>query len=352
MSLEVAVEKCFGDEFGLTASFNHDGEGCLGVLGPSGSGKSLMLKCIAGIEQPDRGRVAVDRRVLFDAQTRISLRPQLRRIGYLFQEYALFPTMTVEENVACGITGGAGEKRAKAADYIRSFHLDGLEKRRPDQLSGGQRQRTALARMLAAEPRAILLDEPFSALDVGLREEMQALLANIVRTRGNAVLVTHSHEEVHRLCSHTLILDRGRIIADGPTRELFTEPGSVRAARLLGFRNISRMRKTGPDTLYAEDWDLRLETERPIPDWAGHVGSRDHDFMPADIAVHGGNNRFPMCVLECSPALVGMEIAMKLAATDSGQGKLFWKWNGTDLPRQVRIPPGALRFLADDEQTQ
>lgn len=153
-------------------------------------------------------------------------------------------------------------------------------------------------------------------------------------------------QEVHRLCGHTLILDKGAVIGSGPTRQLFADPGGVRAASLLGFRNISRIRRTGPDALYAEDWNLSLVAGRAIPEWAGYVGIRDHDFIPDDGAVRNGNNRFSVRILNCSPALVGMEIAMTASAVDSGQGKLFWKWNGTDLPRHVRIPPSALCFLA------
>ena len=138
----------------------------MALLGASGCGKSVTLKCIAGIMTPDRGHIILDGETLFDSEKHINLPPQKRRVGYLFQQYALFPNMTVLQNIRCGIRSGSrAEKRRRAEKKLRRFRLEGLEKKYPTQLSGGQQQRTALARILASEPRAILLDEPFSALD-------------------------------------------------------------------------------------------------------------------------------------------------------------------------------------------
>mgnify|MGYP002799029466 FL=1 len=157
MALEVDVEKTYGS-FHLEASFRSEGEP-LTLLGPSGCGKSLTLKCIAGIERPDRGRIVLDGQVLFDSAAHIDLPPQRRRVGYLFQQYALFPHMTVAENIAAGCRGlGREERKKRVAELAAMLRLEGLEGLRPRQLSGGQQQRTALARILASEPRAILLD--------------------------------------------------------------------------------------------------------------------------------------------------------------------------------------------------
>ena len=143
------------------------------LLGPSGCGKSVTLKCIAGIMTPDRGRIVLNGRVLFDSEKRTDLTPQQRRVGYLFQQYALFPNMTVEQNTLCGIRAGSrSEKRALAAEKLRMFRLEGLEKKYPAQLSGGQQQRVALARILCSEPQAILLDEPFAGVDPIAVEEL------------------------------------------------------------------------------------------------------------------------------------------------------------------------------------
>ena len=172
MSLYVDIEKRLGT-FRLQSKFEVADE-TLALLGASGCGKSVTLKCIAGIMTPDRGHIVLNDRVLFDSEKKIDLTPQQRRVGYLFQQYALFPNMTVEQNILCGIRAGSrSEKRALAAEKIRMFRLEGLEKKHPAQLSGGQQQRVALARILCSEPQAILLDEPFSALDSYLKWELE-----------------------------------------------------------------------------------------------------------------------------------------------------------------------------------
>ena len=172
MSLYVDIEKRLG-VFRLQSKFEVADE-TLALLGASGCGKSVTLKCIAGIMTPDRGRIVLNGRVLFDSEKKIALTPQQRRVGYLFQQYALFPNMTVEQNILCGIRAGSrSEKRSLAAEKLRMFRLEGLEKKYPAQLSGGQQQRVALARILCSEPQAILLDEPFSALDSYLKWELE-----------------------------------------------------------------------------------------------------------------------------------------------------------------------------------
>ena len=160
MSLLVEIEKQLGN-FHLNVRFQAETE-TLALLGASGCGKSMTLKCIAGIMTPDRGRIVLNGRVLFDSEAGIDLPPQQRRVGYLFQNYALFPTMTVEKNILCGIRSGSkAEKNAALTATLHRFRLEGLEKRYPAQLSGGQQQRVALARILCTRPEAILLDEPF-----------------------------------------------------------------------------------------------------------------------------------------------------------------------------------------------
>ena len=179
MSLYVDIEKRLG-AFRLQSKFEVADE-TLALLGASGCGKSVTLKCIAGIMTPDRGRIVLNGRVLFDSEKKIDLTPQQRRVGYLFQQYALFPNMTVEQNILCGIREGRrSEKRALAAEKLRMFRLEGLEKKYPAQLSGGQQQRVALARILCSEPQAILLDEPFSALDSYLKWNLELELSDLL----------------------------------------------------------------------------------------------------------------------------------------------------------------------------
>ena len=169
MSLKVHIHSKLKG-FELKVDFETNGKP-MGILGASGCGKSMTLKCIAGIMTPDEGYIELRGKVLFDSKNKINLKPQDRKVGYLFQNYALFPNMTVAQNIAVGIRGSKSEKTEVVTKMLHNFHLQGLEKRYPSQLSGGQQQRVALARILAYEPDALLLDEPFSALDAYLKEE-------------------------------------------------------------------------------------------------------------------------------------------------------------------------------------
>ena len=191
-SLKVNVQKEL-KEFDLDVNFELK-KGCLGILGPSGCGKSMTLKSIAGIVDPDKGVVSLnadEETIYFDSNKKINLKPQKRNVGYLFQNYALFPNMTVEENVACGLSKDDDKKIV--SDMIKRFHLEGLEKRYPRQLSGGQQQRVALARILAYGPDVILLDEPFSAMDTFLKEQLRIELANLLKGfNGFSIMVTHN----------------------------------------------------------------------------------------------------------------------------------------------------------------
>jgi molybdate transport system ATP-binding protein len=285
VSFKVSIRKKLSRTFTLETEFETGGRasGCLGILGASGCGKSMTLKCIAGIETPDEGFISINGRVLFDSSRKINLRPQVRRVGYLFQNYALFPRMTALENITAGLPGrtARAEKLLKAAAWIRRFGLEGLENRYPAMLSGGQQQRTALARMLIGEPEALLLDEPFSALDTNLREQMQIQTLELLENRNDAILVTHSRDEVFKLCGELLIMDRGRALKKGKTGELFRNPGLVAAARLTGCKNISPVKRTGEREIFALRWGLTLRTALPVGDDITHVGIRAHDFTPA-----------------------------------------------------------------------
>jgi molybdate transport system ATP-binding protein len=292
--MKVSIRKRLSRSFTLDINFETSGDtasGCLGILGASGCGKSMTLKCIAGIETPDEGHIEINGRVLFDSAARLDLKPQARRVGYLFQNYALFPRMTVLENIRAGLPGRwtGAEKRRKALAWVEQFGLAGLEDRRPAALSGGQQQRAALARMLIREPEAILLDEPFSALDTNLREQMQARTLELLENRGDVILVTHSRDEVFKLCGELLIMDGGHTLKKGRTRELFRKPGLVTAARLTGCKNISPVRIAGEQELYALDWGLKLRTAAPVGEGITHVGIRAHDFVP----VLPGGERLP-----------------------------------------------------------
>lgn len=233
MSLEVNIQKSIGS-FRLDVSFEvKDGE-ILGLLGESGCGKSMTLKCIAGIETPDCGRIVLDNRILFDSNQKINLPPQKRRVGYLFQDYALFPNMTVEKNIAIVLKKGESPQT-----YIEQFYLQGLENHVPSMLSGGQKQRCALARMMAAKPEIILLDEPFSAVDRSLKWKLQIEILEVLKQQKNPVIfVSHNKEEVEHLCHMVAILDKGNLREFGNKEEIFEKPHTVAAAKLMGCENV------------------------------------------------------------------------------------------------------------------
>lgn len=198
------------------------------LLGFSGAGKSLTLRMIAGLLSPDAGRIACNGEVLYDSVCRINRRPQDRSMGYLFQNLALFPHMTVQENILSGGHGLSEEERTqRAADLIYQFRLRGLEQRRPSTISGGQQQRVALARALLRRPRALLLDEPFSALDAPLRRDMRMLLKDVQQEcRVPVVLVTHDQQEALSVADRIIVYDGGRVVQSGTPDDLMQRPAS------------------------------------------------------------------------------------------------------------------------------
>ena len=280
MSIEVAIKKKFMG-FTLEVELNSANQRT-GILGISGSGKSLTLKCIAGIERPDSGRIILNDRVLFDSERKINLTPQKRRVGYLFQNYALFPAMTVEENIGITIMDSKEEKHRLIQDKMKEYHLEELKGRYPSELSGGQQQRVALARMLVSNPDIIMLDEPFSSLDSYLKELLQQqLLENLQDYRGDVLLVTHDREEVYRFCERLLVISKGSTIIAGETKELFERPVRKEAARLIGCKNISAIRILDRHTMEATDWGIRLSTKEELTDKLHYVGIHSYDLLPA-----------------------------------------------------------------------
>ena len=277
MSLFVDITKRLGD-FVLDVSFSADDPSeTLAILGASGCGKSVTLKCIAGIERPDKGRIILNGRVLFDSEACVDVAAQDRRVGYLFQNYALFPTMTVFDNVMAGVRGGSrDERRERASEQIRAFRLEGLEGLRPAELSGGQQQRCALARIMANDPELLLLDEPFSALDGYLRWQLELELGDTLRAfPGGVVFVTHSRDEVYRMSQRVCVLDHGRSGLTMPTRELFDAPTTLAEALISGCKNVSAASPVGETSLACADWGVTLDCARPV-EGCDHVGIRAH----------------------------------------------------------------------------
>ena len=283
MAITVDIEKNFKC-FHLKTAFSSS-TSATGILGASGSGKSMTLRCIAGIEKPDRGKIVINGRTVFDSAQKINLKPQERRIGYLFQNYALFPTMSVRENIGCGYRGEKAEKEKRIEDFIERYHLEGLENRLPSQLSGGQQQRVALARMMIGDPEAILLDEPFSALDGYLKDVLQKDMKEFLNQyQGDMLMVTHSRDEAFRFCNELMLLQEGRTLTFGNTRQLFEQPRLVEAARLTGCKNSSRIKKLGDYQVFAVDWGVTLRTSHKVEDDMTHIAIRGHWMQPAQEA--------------------------------------------------------------------
>lgn len=279
--LEVKLYKQLPD-FCLSVSFIADNQHPLGLLGASGAGKSLILRCIAGIETPDTGRIVLNGRVLFDSDQGIDVPACDRKIGILFQNYALFPHLSVAENIAFGLyqqrsSLNPNQIEAAVQHQLAAVQLEALAQRYPHELSGGQQQRVALARALASQPAVLLLDEPFSALDTHLRSRIeQQFIARLQHYRGIALLVTHNLEEAYRVCHHLLLVEGGNLVAHGPKHQIFERPRTVSMAQLTGCQNFSPAIAQGPQVVKALHWQCRLQVAAPIPANLSQIGIRAH----------------------------------------------------------------------------
>lgn len=237
--LEVSIKKKFGD-FTLESSFQAGNE-ILGILGPSGSGKSLTLRCIAGLQTPDEGRIAINETALFDFKNNINIAPGRRNIGFVFQDYALFPHLSVVKNIGFGLKHFDPKTKDRlVSELVEKIHLKGYENHYPAQLSGGQQQRVALARTLITKPKLLLLDEPFSALDNHIKSLLEQELIQIIKNSftGTVLLVTHNVEEAYRLCNRILVFSKGETIQIGNKEEVIKSPASLDAARITGCKNL------------------------------------------------------------------------------------------------------------------
>lgn len=274
MALEVKIKKKCND-FILNVEFVFI-DGILGVLGASGCGKSMTLKCVAGIETPDEGRIVLNGRVLFDSEKGINLSPQQRNVGYLFQNYALFPHMNVEENILSGVKDK--DKQDILDKYIKIFRLQDLRKLYPRNLSGGQQQRVALARIFASKPDILMLDEPFSALNDFLKWQVEIELRNILKLYAkNILFVSHNRDEIYRFCDEVAVLSKGRVTAFTTKKNLFERPQTLDASKLSGCKNHSHIIKIDDYTVRATDWNVDLKLNAKIVPEYTYIGIRAHE---------------------------------------------------------------------------
>ncbi len=352
MALYVDIKKRLG-KFNLNVQFSST-EGIMSLLGSSGSGKSMTLKCIAGIETPDEGRIVLDDRVLFDSKKKINLPPQKRKVGYLFQNYALFPNMTVEENIGAGVHLPKKEKEIRVQEKIKTFFLEGLEKKLPSQLSGGQQQRVALARILASEPDIIMLDEPFSALDSYLKWQLeQEIMETLSKFNGTVLLVSHNRNEVYRFSNDIAVISDGKIETVNKKEDLFNNPKTVSSALLTGCKNISAVKRLSENSLLAIDWNITLLCDRIIPENIKFVGMRAHYFKYSGKS--DGNN-----VMSCevdkiieNPFSYIIMLKNRNRNADADKSKIRWevdkdiwkKINEKGLPVNLFFPEECLLLL-------
>ncbi|MFQ4137011.1 molybdate ABC transporter permease subunit [Nodosilinea sp. PGN35] len=309
-SLHVTIYKPLAT-FPLEVSFEVGAEP-LGILGASGSGKSMTLRCIAGVETPASGRIVLNNRVLFDSEAGINLPSHRRRVGLLFQTYALFPHLTVAENIGFGLQDlPRGERMQRVSGWLATMQLQGLGDRYPDQISGGQQQRVAFARALAIAPEVLLLDEPLSALDTYLRSQVeQQLIETLAGYGGVTLFVTHNLEEVFRVCPQIMVMAAGQPVASGTKHAVFERPGSAIAAQITGCKNFSRATRLSPTTIQAEDWNCVLEVVEPIPPGLSQVGFRAHHI--AFVKTPQLPNTFPGWVVSTSETPHRVTLFLKL----------------------------------------
>ncbi|MEI2997882.1 sulfate/molybdate ABC transporter ATP-binding protein [uncultured Senegalimassilia sp.] len=298
MSLEVDIEKKFKG-FHLQSQFTA-GDETMGLLGASGCGKSLTMRSIAGIERPDAGKIVVNGTVFFDRapgkKARVDLTPQQRKTALLFQNYMLFPNLTVAQNVAAGISKDVSpaDRDAMVQTELKRFGLSGFEKRYPVQLSGGQQQRVALARMLAARPGILMLDEPFSALDAHLKSVLEQNLVSLFDAfRGTILYVSHDIDEALRFCDRIAVVEAGHIMEMGTGEDLVNRPQSQAGIKLSGCKNATPVERVDARRVWLPKWGVEVETAADVPEGVKCLGVRAFFLERADGP---GRNCFRMRV--------------------------------------------------------
>ena len=351
MSLHVDIRKRLGS-FTLDVAFEAE-NGITSLLGASGCGKSMTLKCIAGIEKPDEGIIELDGRVLFDSARHINLPPQRRRVGYLFQNYALFPNMTVAQNILCGLNREKDKavKEKRLRDMLRMMRLEGLEERKPAQLSGGQQQRVALARILVNDPQILLLDEPFSALDGHLRDSLKVEMRDLLQRFGREVLmVTHDRTEAYNMSRMIAVMDAGRLLTVKATKALFADPGSIPAAILTGCKNIAAAKRVDEHSVEISDWGIRLETKERVREGLCAVGIRAHYFSPS-----APQNRFPVRFVEEMEEPFETIVQFRYAGQTPDSAPVWWRLpkdkKPAQFPQELGIAPANILLLYDGKES-
>ena len=355
VELQVNIEKQIPG-FHLQVQFD-TGDETLGLLGASGSGKSMTLRCIAGLETPSVGHIILNGRVLFDVDKRIDVPSRDRKVGLVFQNYALFPHLTVAQNIAFGMQALPKPQRpAAVANYLTMMELTGLGDRYPHQLSGGQQQRVALARALAIQPDILLLDEPLSALDTYLRSQIERLLVEVLSTYpGVALFITHKLEEAYRVCTDLLVLGNGRAIAQGPKETIFARPPTYQVAKVTECKNFAHARVLQDDHIEVLEWGCALRVIAPIPVGLNYVGMRAHHIQ--FVRLGDLPNTFPGWLAMASETQHRVSLYLKLHSPPTStqdyhlQAEVYRdRWDllkGRPQPWHIHLDPTQLILLTD-----
>jgi len=321
----------------------------------------MTLRAIAGLETPDCGSIVLHGRVLFNSERGINMPARERRIGLLFQNYALFPHLTVAENIAFGLHRvPRPERTRRVAAQLAATHLTNLASRYPASLSGGEQQRVALARALAVEPAALLLDEPFSALDTHLRSALERQLRETLETyRGSTLFVSHNLEEAYRVCKELVVLARGGVAARGPKEEIFRQPPTLEVARLTGCKNFSRARLTAYGLIEALDWGCKLRVTQQFAKLPAHIAIRAHHIhvRAQDASPENHNNLFPCWLAAMTETPFRVTLDLRIGGPPANpsdfhvQAEVFkqeWEaFRNLPQPWQVELAPDRLFLLPD-----
>ena len=322
----------------------------------------MALRAIAGLETPDRGRIVLRGRVLFDSDRGINLPARERRIGLLFQNYALFPHLTVAQNVAFGLRHlPEAERNRRVMKQLAAAHLSGFSDRYPATLSGGEQQRVALARALAIEPEALLLDEPFSALDTHLRSALERQLRETLQSyRGATLFVSHNLEEAYRVCENLAVLSNGSVAAFGPKEEIFRHPPTLEVARVTGCKNFSAARRLPDGRVEAVDWGCAVRVTQEFSKPPAHIAIRAHHVRIRPSLTGTAEkfeNEFPcwMAAMAETPFRVTLDLRIgappKNAADFHVQAEIFkaeWElFRELPQPWSIELAPDRLFLLPD-----
>ena len=336
MSLSLDIRKSYPG-FTLDVALEA-GEERVALLGASGCGKSCCLRCIAGVDTPDQGRIVVNGVTFFDSERGVNLSPQERKCALLFQNYQLFPHLTVAQNVEAGMDRTADEacRRRDALRYLAIFGMGDFADRYPARLSGGQQQRVALARMLAARPGILMFDEPFSALDSYLKSALEQVLLDVFDVVGRTVIyVSHDIDEACRLCERICVLHDGHVEEVGTVADIVERPQTLATLRLTGCKNTSPAVKVGPTSVLATDWGMTFDVGREIPEDIAYLGIRANYFHKARERADGerGRNSYDLTVARVSDSRFERLVLFDVPRPDA-PSRLAWRLRKVGVPEK------------------